>query len=442
MPATKTQLLGGSFQDSLGNPLENGTLKFHLSQDCLVSGVGTVCSGIDVIIQLDSTGNVASSASTPSAPNQYIWSNLVMTPQNNYYRVTGYTAQGQIAFGGNNQQVGSGATFNLDNWTPNTVLSWFPSIQNLSLEVNGSQASSQVLQNLVEGAGITITDEGGGVISFASSVTLNVEVGGTPLSSTNPINFEAGAGIAVTNPSAGNVLITNTAPFVSGGFPGQWLGQTAAVAPGGTIAGYGIGLDMAWTNGTGIPHFATATQGQYSSVQTTSAVNSFGLSDQYAGSGGGLGITLGILGQWFTKMVTAGLTFSRYWIGICDQGVNTFPTVMNSDTPACNFVGFRFSSDVDTNYMAVCQTDGTHQTLVDTGVVASATAVHIFKIIPTVSGTQVTFYIDGVLVATISTNVPSTSVAMGNLICGDDINNVGGSNLQINWYYTWLNLIY
>jgi hypothetical protein len=224
MPASKTMLTGGSFQDSLGNPLANGTLKFHLSQDCLVSGVGTVCSGIDVIIQLDSTGNVASSASTPSAPNQYIWSNLVMTPQNNYYRVTGYTAQGQIAFGGNNQQVGSGATFNLDNWTPNTVLSWFPSSQNLSLEVNGSQASSQVLQNLVEGAGITITDEGGGVISFASSVTLNVEVGGTPLSSTNPINFEAGTGIAVTNPSAGNVLITNTAPssgpLNSSGFTG------------------------------------------------------------------------------------------------------------------------------------------------------------------------------------------------------------------------------
>ncbi|MGA2886184.1 MAG: hypothetical protein ABSE80_13735, partial [Halobacteriota archaeon] len=215
-----TMLTGGSFQDSLGNPLANGTLKFHLSQDCLVSGVGTVCSGIDVIIQLDSTGNVASSASTPSAPNQYIWSNLVMTPQNNYYRVTGYTAQGQIAFGGNNQQVGSGATFNLDNWTPNTVLSWFPPspLQNLSLEVNGAQASSQVLQNLVEGAGIIITDEGSGVISFASSITLNVEVGGTPLSSTNPINFEAGTGIAVTNPSAGNVRITNTLP---GGFAGN-----------------------------------------------------------------------------------------------------------------------------------------------------------------------------------------------------------------------------
>jgi hypothetical protein len=254
MPATKTQLLGGSFQDSLGNPLVNGTLKFHLSQDCLVSGVGTVCSGIDVIIQLDSTGNVASSASTPSAPNQYIWSNLVMTPQNNYYRVTGYTAQGQIAFGGNNQQVGSGVTFNLDNWTPNTVLSWFPSIQNLSLEVNGSPASSQVLQNLVDGAGITITDEGGGVISFASSVTLNVEVGGTPLSSTNPINFEAGAGIAVTNPSAGNVLITNTAP---GGFGGSNVAILPLLSGGaGNLASFTLVLripaTMVAATGTGL----------------------------------------------------------------------------------------------------------------------------------------------------------------------------------------------
>ena len=171
MPASKTMLTGGSFQDSLGNPLANGTLKFHLSQDCLVSGVGTVCSGIDVIIQLDSTGNVASSASTPSAPNQYIWSNLVMTPQNNYYRVTGYTAQGQIAFGGNNQQVGSGATFNLDSWVPNTVISWFPTVgQSLLLEVNGTPTADQQVANFESlDSSITITDEGNGNINFQSA---------------------------------------------------------------------------------------------------------------------------------------------------------------------------------------------------------------------------------------------------------------------------------
>lgn len=209
--ATQTQLIGGSFQDALGNPLEDGYLILHLSQDCLVSGVGTICSGIDIRIQLDSAGNAASSTSTPPAANQFVWSNLVMTPQNNFYKVTGYTAEGQRAFGPNNQQVASGATFNLDAWVPNTVISWFPTlVPTILLEVNGVPTSSQAIANFVAGSGMTVTDEGGGVIAFASSVVLNVEVNGTPLASTNPINFESGTGIAVTNTSAGNVLITNT----------------------------------------------------------------------------------------------------------------------------------------------------------------------------------------------------------------------------------------
>jgi hypothetical protein len=219
-------LTGGSFQDSLGNPLANGTLKFHLSQDCLVSGVGTVCSSIDVIIQLDSTGNVASSASTPSAPNQYIWSNLVMTPQNNYYRVTGYTDQGQIAFGGNNQQVGSGATFNLDNWTPNTVLSWFPSIQNLLLEVNGTPTSNQQVANFTSTDGsVTITD-GSGSINFHVTPTtpISFEVNGVPASSQTLQNLAEGSNITLTDEGGGTIQIAaaGLTPIGSPGFGGFW----------------------------------------------------------------------------------------------------------------------------------------------------------------------------------------------------------------------------
>ena len=129
MAATKTELTGGSFQDSLGNPLASGYLTMHLSQDCSVSGVGTVCSGIDITVNLDANGNVVA--------GQYVWSNLVMSPQNNYYKVTGFTAAGQRAFGPNNQQVAAGRTFNLDSWTPNTVISWFPATQPLLLEVTG-----------------------------------------------------------------------------------------------------------------------------------------------------------------------------------------------------------------------------------------------------------------------------------------------------------------
>jgi hypothetical protein len=136
-----------------------------LSQDASVSGVGNICSGLEITIQLDVNGNVVAS------PIQSVWANTggVLSPINTYYRVTGYTAAGQRAWGPNNQQVAAGATFNLGSWVPNSVISWFPEIQqSLTLEINGTPASSQTLQNLEAGANITITDEGSGNIQIAA----------------------------------------------------------------------------------------------------------------------------------------------------------------------------------------------------------------------------------------------------------------------------------
>jgi hypothetical protein len=168
MPS-KVQLVGGGFQDSEGNVLENGYLEFFLSQDTSISSVGNICSGIAVSVQLDSSGNVASSSSTPTAPNQYIWGNDVMSTPNTFYKVLGYTASGQPAWGPNNQQVVGSGTFDLGTWIPNTIYSWTPPVQPLTLEVNGVAASSQILQNLVQGSNVTITDEGSGDIEISAS---------------------------------------------------------------------------------------------------------------------------------------------------------------------------------------------------------------------------------------------------------------------------------
>ena len=160
--ATQTELTGGGFQDSEGNPLEFGYLKMHLSQDCLVSGVGNICSGIDTTINLDINGNAIA--------GQFVWSNLNMLPQNNFYRVTAYTAAGQKAWGPNNQQVASGSTFNLDSWQPNTVISWFPAVsQPTTFEINGSPSSASSTLNLEAGANITLTDEGSGTIQISAN---------------------------------------------------------------------------------------------------------------------------------------------------------------------------------------------------------------------------------------------------------------------------------
>jgi hypothetical protein len=173
---TKTQLLGGAFQDSEGNVLELGYLTFRLNQDSEVAGL-QICSGIEITIQLDTAGNVASSSSTPPAIDQYIWATDVLNPVNAYYTVTGYTAEGQPAWGPNNQQISSGGvgggTFNLSSWIPNQVISWTPSLQSgTAVQINGVPLSSTTLANFENSGTVTFTDEGGGVIE-ASAPTPN-----------------------------------------------------------------------------------------------------------------------------------------------------------------------------------------------------------------------------------------------------------------------------
>src|SRR5580658_4603119 len=139
MAATLTMLTEGAFQDSNGSPLAFGYLTLKLSQDGNVAGVGNICSGVTITIQLDVNGNVAGLTSPIPVANQYVWANSNISPINTYYKVTGYTQEGQRAFGLNNQQVAAGATFNVGTWVPNTVLSWFPTVaQPLTLEINGS----------------------------------------------------------------------------------------------------------------------------------------------------------------------------------------------------------------------------------------------------------------------------------------------------------------
>ncbi len=165
MAVSKVQLIGGAFQDPQGNVLANGYLTMKLSSDEEVND-SLICSGIEIRIQLDVNGNVVTS------PAQSVWGNDVMLPVNSYYRVTGYTAAGQIGYGPNNQQVAGIGPFDTGTWIPNQVISWVPPLQPappLSLEVNGV-AGSQTLLNLVAGSNVTLTDNGLGVVTVTSTV--------------------------------------------------------------------------------------------------------------------------------------------------------------------------------------------------------------------------------------------------------------------------------
>jgi hypothetical protein len=156
MSATKTQLIGGQFQDSQGNLLALGYLTMRLSSDENVSGVGQVAAGIVATVNLGATGAVSTS------PAQSVWANDVMTPVNSFYVVTGYTAQGQLAWGPNNQQVTSGGvgggTFDTGTWVPNTVVSWsYPAVYGPTGPTGGSGgAGATGATGATGGAGVSL----------------------------------------------------------------------------------------------------------------------------------------------------------------------------------------------------------------------------------------------------------------------------------------------
>lgn len=243
MSSSPVTLSGGAFQDSEGNLLANGYLKFVLSQDASVNS-SNICSGVTITIALDSSGNVVGGSE--------IWGNDVLSPVNTFYKVTGYTAGGQPAWGPNNQQV-VGTSFNLGNWVPNTVYSWTPQVQPLLLEVNGVKAQSQVVQNLEStDASVTITDLGGGNIDLQAASGF---AAGSNVVSISP--FQGGAGnlsshsIVLTIP-AGMIQATGTSIRVGLSFYAITSviidnASIGATAPNPIASIGGFTYDYAWT---------------------------------------------------------------------------------------------------------------------------------------------------------------------------------------------------
>jgi hypothetical protein len=242
MTATKTQLTGGLWQDSEGNVLNDGYLKMVLNQDNSVSGAASICAGVEITIQLNSSGSV--STTTP----QYVWATDVMVTPNAYYRVTAYSAAGQPVWGPNNQQVTSGGigggTFDCGTWVPNSVFSWTPPVQSILFENNGTKNSSQTILNLESSdSSITITDEGGG--------TINLQATGTSVA--------AGTNITQLPPPANGT--SNAA------FPGTVVSPVNSSGATNTLMQYIPGNSLLCT-----PTHFKITIGTYSSSTTVTAV--------------------------------------------------------------------------------------------------------------------------------------------------------------------------
>lgn len=115
------------------------------------------------------------------------------------------------------------------------------------------------------------------------------------------------------------------------------------------------------------------------------------------------------------KFQLGGITNARYWLGLAcwnassSLGNNTAgilgTTAYATDTPNKTTLAFRYSSGTDTHWQAVADVAGGSQTTVDTGIVPDAN-IHLFEMTVNSAGTAVNYFIDTVLVATITTNLP------------------------------------
>jgi hypothetical protein len=107
----------------------------------------------------------------------------------------------------------------------------------------------------------------------------------------------------------------------------------------------------------------------------------------------------------------------RMWLGMFDIALST-PTIAGSDTFHANqYAAFRYSTTAsDTDWQCVT-CDGTTQNVVSSGV-AVDTKSHRFLIVINDSIPNATFYIDGTLVATLTTNLPTTSAVNAYYVTG------------------------
>ena len=354
MTTTTTQLTGGHFQDAEGNVLANGYLLMLLNQDSTVTGVGNICAGVEIKIQLDASGDVAVS------PAQSVWATDVLAPPNAYYRVTGYTVQGQPAWGPNNQQVSSngtgGGTFDLGTWVPNQVISWNPPVQigkGVALETNGTPNAVQTLLNLEStDSSVIITDLGNGSVNLQSSGAKGPDLVRTSL--WTPANVSQSAG------------------FISG---------EDAIQQSDSGATFTYQLPTASVN--------------YGAIQAGNRV-SFGSRFIYGGRN-------------FTFLTTAIGTYTDtetfFFIGVIDNIFGGGPSDLRP--PSGAQVGIykpgTYGSEVSSDVWHCRVSNGSLVTEVATTVAAQTRSVWEIDYTPT----SVVFKANGVVVATITTNLPT-----------------------------------
>ena len=142
---------------------------------------------------------------------------------------------------------------------------------------------------------------------------------------------------------------------------------------------------------------------------------------------------LGTFRRYSTRARANQTTNCRFFIGLGKTSPQFGTAAYSTDTPNFPAVYFRYSSGTDSTWKAVCCVDSAHQSVSDTGIAVDTVNSQLFDIAAFASGYR--FYINGTLVATITTNLPSASDLWGTLLGADNKNTANAVSATL-WYST------
>lgn len=137
-----------------------------------------------------------------------------------------------------------------------------------------------------------------------------------------------------------------------------------------------------------------------------------------------------------TGGVAADIADLRIWIGAHNDGA------IGTDTPGTSGIDglvFRYSTPAgDTNWMAG-SFDGASQTFTDTGIAVAVDTRYVMRI-KVVSTSSVEYYINGTLVATLTTTLPASTTSIDFGYC-HTVNAVAGTARTIRWRKTFCEML-
>lgn len=204
-----------------------------------------------------------------------------------------------------------------------------------------------------------------------------------------------------------------------------------------TAAGHGIGCGSTAQNNS-FTGSATETSGRTLTSSASASTNTVIDCGSAGGANPGQGfVTIGTSIRFSQRLLTQVTTNFRYWIGVMDASGVEYTggnSTWASDAPSRSYCNFRLSASTDTTWKAICANSGT-QTIVDTGIAPSTTASMVFEITftPVLAPTQANFFINGTQVATITTNLPSTSANLSYGFMSDNKNTATAGSVVYFW---------